>query len=153
MKCWNLLQLKNSSILGCWPLVFLFGAPANASDLQQLRSRTKASMGVYPYIVSMNQQALAEVDAVSKYVTTGGSPNGAPYAKAIQGPEAKQWDAWATAGKKVIPTVSAGTSNDRLERFLLPLPHNYCDLSMLSGIQKIAPSEISSGCVSDQLDK
>ena len=88
-----------------------------------------------PYITSMSGQALPEIDAVSKYVTTGGSPNGAPYAEAIQGPEVKQWDAWAAAGKKVIPTVSAGTSNDRLEWFLLLLPHNNCDLSMLSGIQ------------------
>jgi hypothetical protein len=90
------------------PLVFLFGSPANASDLQQLRASTKSALGVYPYIVSMNQQALKEVDAVSRYVTAGGSETGAPYRVHIANKEATQWDSWAAAGKKVIPTVSAG---------------------------------------------
>ena len=95
-------------VLGGRPLVFLFGAAANRTDLQVLRDSTQEAIGVQPYITSMNQQAIPEVDAVSRYVTTGGTPSGAPFQKAIADKEAAQWDSWAASGKKVIATVSAG---------------------------------------------
>jgi hypothetical protein len=110
-------QMPNyQKVAGGRPLVFLFGGKAEASDLEALRQACKKQLGVLPYITSMSGQALPQIDAVSRYVTTGGSPSGAAYADAIQGPEAKQWDSWAAAGKKVIPTVSAGMRSHALDR-------------------------------------
>lgn len=95
-------------VLGGRPLVFLFGGAANQSDLQVLCKATQRALGVAPYIASMSDQSLPEIDAASWYVTTGGSPEGAPYQTAIAGPESARWNKLASAGKKVIPTVSAG---------------------------------------------
>ena len=94
------------------PLVFLFGKKAVESDLQALRSATKAALGVYPYITSMNGQIIAGViDAVSKYTYAAGKEGGAPYQTSIAQPEAKLWATTAAAGQKIIPTVSAGWDN------------------------------------------
>jgi hypothetical protein len=93
------------------PLVFLFGQKANPSDLDVLRTKTKAALGVYPYLTSMNDQALPEIDAVSRYGWGGGTPTGGAYESSIATPEASQWAGDKKAGKKVIPTVSAGWDN------------------------------------------
>ena len=102
-------QMPNyQKVAGGRPLVFLFGGKANASDLEALRNACKKALGVLPFIASMSGQELPQIDAVSRYVTGGGTTSGAAYAETIAGPEAKQWDSWAAAGKQVIPTVSAG---------------------------------------------
>ena len=100
------------SVLGGRPLVFIFGGKADPATLKPLREMTKTAIGVEPYIVSMNgDDSLPEVDAVSAYVTAGGTTHGASFVETIATPEAKRWESWAAAGKKVIPTVSAGWDN------------------------------------------
>ena len=60
----------------------------------------------YPYIVSMNgDDSLPEVDAVSAYATGGGTKQGGGYQQYIANAEFTRWSGWASAGKKVIPTV------------------------------------------------
>lgn len=99
-------------VLGGRPLVFLFGGQVQQSDLSMLRERTHAALGVYPYVASMNGQAIpGMIDAISAYGTGGGTPQGGPYVDYIAKPEAARWASWAAAGKKVIPTVSAGWDN------------------------------------------
>ena len=99
-------------VLGGRPLVFLFGGAAVASDLAALRAATKAALGVEPYIASMNGQDLPGlIDAASKYTTGGGTPSGSPFVSTIAEPEAALWASRAAAGRKVIPTVSAGWDN------------------------------------------
>jgi hypothetical protein len=94
------------------PLVFLFGHKAQVSDLKTLRDNTKKAIGVYPYIASMNgQEADGIIDAASAYNHGGGKVGGSPYVSTIAGPEAASWSARAVAGKKIIPTVSAGWDN------------------------------------------
>lgn len=99
-------------VLGNRPLVFVFGGKADPTTLKPLRDMTKQAIGVYPYIVSMNgDDSLPEVDAVSAYVTGGGTMKGGSFQQYIAEPEASRWSGWAAAGKKVIPTVSAGWDN------------------------------------------
>ena len=98
-------------VLGSRPLVFLFGKPVQESDLATLRESTKAAIGVYPYVASMNGQEIAGIDAVSAYGHGGGKPGGAPYVSQLAEPEAASWASRAAAGKKIVPTVSAGWDN------------------------------------------
>lgn len=99
-------------VLGGRPLVFLFGAKVNETDLSTLRERTHAALGVYPYVTSMNAQEIpGMIDAVSSYGTAGGTAGGGPYQQYIANPEVARWQSWAASGKKVIPTVSAGWDN------------------------------------------
>jgi hypothetical protein len=58
-----------------------------------------------------NQEMDGVIDAVSAYTFGAGKPGGEPYASAIAGPEAARWKSRAAAGKKTIPTVSAGWDN------------------------------------------
>jgi len=55
--------------------------------------------------------SLPEVDAVSAYATGGGTKQGGGYQQYIANAEFTRWSGWASAGKKVIPTVSAGWDN------------------------------------------
>eukprot|EP00051_Salpingoeca_urceolata_P004540 m.65671 g.65671 ORF g.65671 m.65671 type:complete len:376 (+) comp13682_c1_seq1:1665-2792(+) len=98
---------NHHKVLGGRPLVFVFGRGQVTQQLEYLRNRTIAAMGVDPYIVNMGGGDVGQ-DAVSRYVTAGGSPSGAPYEKAIAIPEAAGWDDARKAGKKVIPCISAG---------------------------------------------
>lgn len=98
-------------VLGDRPLVFLFGGQVDASDLNTLRESTKAAIGVYPYVTSMNDQQLSGIDASSSYATGGGTKNGGSYETLIAEPEVRSWTEKASSGKKVIPTVSAGWDN------------------------------------------
>jgi len=102
------------------PLVFSFGREINQTHLQEFRAATKAAIGVYPYFVSMNGQKLPEIDAQSHY--GGGDPslNGSAYKTHLAEVEVKTWEAWAAAGTKAVPTVSAG--HDARPRSEWPMP-------------------------------
>eukprot|EP01048_Picozoa_sp_COSAG05_P006846 COSAG05_NODE_463_length_9555_cov_35.796108_2_plen_385_part_00 len=132
------------------PLVFSFGRAINQTHLQDLRTATKSSIGVYPYFVSMNGQVLPEIDAQSAYGWGGGgqsafslpaapimslylrsppdtscrylaaTPTGSDYVTGLAQPEANTWEERATKGQKQIPTVSAG--NDDRPRSEYPMP-------------------------------
>merc|ERR1712039_1128959 len=99
---------------------FSFGQKINQSHLQDLREATKQALGVYPYFVSMNQQELPEIDAVSSYI--GGRPaiEGSDYVTSLANAEKDRWKAWAAQSIKQIPTVSAG--NDARPRAEYKMP-------------------------------
>lgn len=103
------------------PVVFINGH-VNQSYLQDLLSASKAALGVYPYVVSMSNQQLPEIDAQSRYGGGTSTPEGAPYVENLANEEVALWRSWATKGMKTVPTVSAG--RDARPRAEYPMPWN-----------------------------
>jgi hypothetical protein len=95
------------TVLGGRPLVFMTGALANLTELQALRDACNASLGVEPYLVSMNNQAAPGViDAQSWYTIAGEeSPSGSPFQEAIVEPSLALWEAGKAAGVPIVPVV------------------------------------------------
>ena len=86
-----------------------------------LAARTKASLGVLPYVVDMTGRAGPGADAVTRYVTTGGgTQEGAPYDSTIRKPEEAFWASVAAGGGKLIPPVSPGWDPSPREYIVLP---------------------------------
>eukprot|EP01052_Picozoa_sp_SAG31_P027777 SAG31_NODE_2628_length_5350_cov_48.017901_4_plen_595_part_00 len=104
------------------PLVFLLnGANDNRTTdgIKQLQAATKANLGVTCYLVYMGSQ-MEGADAVSRYSVGHIAAGGIPFSDGIAGPERLMWQQTRKAGKKLIPTITAGLDSRPRQEYPLP---------------------------------
>jgi len=111
-------------------VVYLLGGAGDPDTLHALSilvNKTKAALGVSPYLVAMGGLAppgphpTVTFDAVTRYVVQK-NPSllaGMPFATGIAEPEAATWESAKEAGHKLIPSISPGWD---------PSPREYIDL-------------------------
>jgi len=107
-------------------VVYLLGGDVSVLPaLDVLRNKTRATLGVSPYVVKMggawSGTRQLGADALSAYIIQSNPTKaaGAPYATSIAKPEAKFWEAAKEAGGKLIPSITPGWD---------PSPREYIDL-------------------------
>ena len=94
-------------MLGGRPLVFMFGAAANLTEVTALRRACHDALGVDPYVVSMTgQYTPGLIDATSAYtVAAETSLTGTPFQTAIVAPSLEQWERNKKTSVPIVPTV------------------------------------------------